>query len=110
VGVVRAGRYTDLGGISECFDGSRAANRAVTRVLSQGLFRIKRRARFQCEIDFPSPEALREWIAGYADVSGLASHERLVQKAERAIRRSRAAARITARIPFLMRVLLKQAR
>lgn len=109
VGIVRAGRYTDLGRISEDFDGSRAANRAVAHVLGLKLFRMARRTRFECEVSFSSSGALREWIADYADTEDARSHERLVQRAERAIRGSPTQAKIVARIPLVLKVLRKQA-
>jgi hypothetical protein len=109
IGIVRDGHFTDLGRLSESFDGSRAANRAVAHVLGLKLFRMARRTRFECEILFSSPRALREWIADYGDVDDAPSNERLVQRAELAIRRWGGRAEIAARIPFVMKVLLKQA-
>jgi hypothetical protein len=108
VGILRAGRFLELGRTCETFDGGRAANRAISRVLARKLFRQLWRVRFECDVVFGSPGALREWLAEYTDLAGLRAHEKLVQRAMVASRRGRGTSRIVYRIPLVMRVLGRQ--
>jgi hypothetical protein len=105
VGLLRAGRFRELGRTCERFDGGRAANRAVSHVLARRLFRRSLRVRLECDVVFASPGALREWLAEYTDLTGSPAHEKLVQQAKLASRGGQATSRIVYRIPLVMRVL-----
>jgi ubiquinone/menaquinone biosynthesis C-methylase UbiE len=105
VGILRAGRFRELGKTRETFEGSRAANRAMSRALAQRLFRRLPLARFHCDVVFSSSAALREWLADYTDQAGLPAHEKLIRRALAASRTERGAGKIAYRIALEMRVL-----
>jgi len=105
VGILRAGRFTDMGITYGSLEGARAADRAVSRVLARKLFRQVLRVRLKCDVVFSSPSALREWLADFNDSEGGPAEERLVQRVAGASRRGRKKSRIAVRIPLVMRVL-----
>lgn len=107
VGILRAGRFTELGRTCGSLDGDRAANRAVSRVLAGRLFRRVMRVRLECDAVFASPEALRGWLAEFSGQEGVPSQGRLVQRVEEANRRGRGKGTIVVRIPLVMSVLRK---
>ena len=107
VGVLRSGRFEELGAAREEFEGSRAANRAVARILARKIFRQTRRKVFACDVVFGSPGALREWIGAFAADQGSCALERLIQRADAARRRSRSECRLAARVTLTMKVFVK---
>ena len=106
-GILAAGRYRYLGIIRDRFDGARAANRALTQSLAQGVLRQASRTRFEIDLVLRSPAAFREWIAEFTDRGDLPEHERLVQQADRALRRRPGEAVIVVRLRLVMRVLVR---
>jgi len=108
VGILRAGRYRELGTTRERFDPDRAANRAVAHVLGKRLFRQEWRTQFECDWVFATLGAFREWISEFIQSGGLSSHDWLVRRADNATRGRRGESKIVARAALVMRVLSKE--
>lgn len=107
VGILRAGRYRELGTTRETFDPDRAANRAVAHVLAKGLFRQVWRTQFECDWAFATLGAFREWISDFIQGGDVRPYDRLIRQVDSATRGRRGESKIVARASLAMRVLTK---
>lgn len=107
VGIVRGGRYTELGTMRERFDEDRAANRAIAHVLGKKLFRREWRTQIECDRAFGTLGAYRDWMSEFTQLGGLPAHDSLVQRVEQASKGQRGKSKIVVSAPLVMRVLSK---
>jgi hypothetical protein len=107
VGVLRADHYQPLGRMREQFDEDYAANRAVAEVVRQGVLRIERRVRFDFDRTMDSPAEFRTWLADFASLGRIASHDWLVRRVDRAFSTRLGENRLVVRGPLDLRLLRK---
>jgi SAM-dependent methyltransferase len=99
--------FRPLGVMREDFADDRAANRAVTQVLREGLFRRESRIEFDLDRVMDSLEDFREWLDEFGSLGKLPSHEWLFKRLERAVTKLGGQHKITVRGPLLLGVLRK---
>jgi SAM-dependent methyltransferase len=107
VGVVCNGDYRQLGSMREKFDDDWAANRAVARILHEGLFKTDWRTQFDCRRVMDTVDEFRSWVDDFVRLGDLPSHDWLIEEVESALKASRGKTKIVARGPLVMRVLRK---
>lgn len=107
VGITRKGLYEELAAMREKFDDDRAANRAVTHVLREGLFKAESRTQFDCPRVLDTLDEFQAWMEEFSQVGGLPPHDWLVQRVERVLSSKRGKSKIVIRGPLVMRVLRK---
>jgi len=107
VGITRKGLYDELAAMREKFDDDRAANRAVTRILREGLFKSESRTQFDCPRVMDTLDEFQAWIEEFVKLGGLFSHDWLVQRVERVLSAKRGKSKIVVKGPLVMRVLRK---
>ena len=106
VGVLHGRRFELVGQMRERFDDDRAADRAVARVVRDGLFRLERRRQFDCPRVMDTFEEFRAWMDDFVQTAEAAPHDWLARRVERALgARPDAKARIAVRGPLKMQVL-----
>ena len=96
-----------LGVMREDFSDDRAANRAVARVLREGLFRPETQTEFDVDRVLDSLDDFREWLDEYATPGKLPPHEWLLKRLEHAEKKTGGQARIVVRGPLSLAVLRK---
>lgn len=108
VGIERAGRFRQLGRMYESLDDDRAANRSVASVLRAGLFRAEWHTQFACRRVMDSLSDFRTFIGEFvAPGTDLPSHDRLIQRVQRALETTERTMKIVVRGPLMMNVLRK---
>ena len=108
VGVLQAERYRPVGVMRETFDDDRAADRAVTEVEREGLFKAERRAVFACNRTMDSLDEFQKWLADFVKLGKQPSHDWLVRRVKRALDVTGGKARVVVSGPLVLRVLRKQ--
>src|SRR5262245_8121050 len=108
VGVMQAERYRPLGVMRETFDNDRAADRAVTEVEREGLFKAERRTVFPCNRTMDSLDEFQEWLADLVKLGKQPSHAWLARRVKRALDVTGGKARVVVSGPLVLRVLRKQ--
>src|SRR5262245_43370689 len=108
VGVMQAERYRPLGVMRETFDNDRSADRAVTKVEREGLFKAERRTVFVCNRTMDSVDEFQEWLADFVKLGKQASHDWLVHRVKRALDVTGGKAKVVVSGPLVLRVLRKQ--
>ncbi|MGQ0604457.1 MAG: hypothetical protein ACT4QE_22480 [Anaerolineales bacterium] len=108
VGLMRAGRYRLLGVMRERFDDDVAANRAVAEVVHDGLFKMQRRVRFECNRTMDSLAEFRAWLDEFVSLSKIPSHNWLLQRMGQALSAEGSRTKIVIRGPLDLRVLTKR--
>jgi hypothetical protein len=107
VGLGDGRRWQPVGVMRESLDDDHAANRAVAEVLGAGLFR--RKSRFQRDVDrvIGSPRDFRVWLDEFAGLGRLPVPDRLLERLEAALKKSRVSKKIVIRGPLALGVLEK---
>jgi SAM-dependent methyltransferase len=105
VGIEVDGQYRQVAIMNESLNDDYAANRAVTEVLQEGLFKSASRIQFNCNRtmtlkDFPI------WLADFSTDRG-ALQERLVHTIERAFKSNGRRKKIVVKGPLVLKVLRK---
>ena len=90
----------------ENFDDDLAADRVVSQVISEGLFRREAQDKFDLDRVMDTLQDFRAWLGDFS-TDKLPSHEWLYQKVERALAKERDGAKITVR-GLLRLVVLKK--
>ena len=90
-------------------DDDRAANRAVARVLREGLFRRRSRTEFDLDRLMDGLEDFRAWLDDSAALRSLPADDRLYRRLARAQKQHGTVRKITVRGPLLLQVLEKVA-
>jgi hypothetical protein len=108
VGVVCDGSYRELGSLHEKFDDDRAANRAVTQILQEGLFKSEWRTRFDCRRVMDTVDEFRAWMDEFVQCGGLPPHDWLVDEVKGALEPACGNTEIVVRGPLVMQVLRKK--
>ena len=105
VGLGTGRRWRMIGVMRETFDEDRAADRAITRVLRDGLFRPEAFSEFPLDRIMDRMEDFRCWLEEFGQRRALASHEWLIRRLERAYAARRKRARIVGRGPMKLLAL-----
>lgn len=105
VGLGEGRRWRLIAVMREAFDEDHAADRAVARVLRDGLFRPQAVTEFPLDRVMDGMDDFRTWIEEFGQRRALASHEWLIRRLERALAKRRKPARIVGRGPMTLRVL-----
>ncbi len=108
VGIVADGAWHAIGLMREDFADDRAANRAVRRVLAQGLFFEVSRRTLDLDRIAGTPEDFRGWLEDSVWRGTLSRHDWLIQRVERAWAKAPEGARIVVRGPLTLGVLTKR--
>lgn len=108
VGVTQGDGYRLPWVMREKFDDDRAANRAVARVVRDGLFGAKGRTRFPCYRLMDTLDEFREWLADFTSRGKCPPHDWLVRLVERELRVRAGQTGIVVSAPLDLRVLGKQ--
>ncbi len=102
IGLGTGRRWRLVGVMRETVEEDRAADRAVARVLREGLFRSEGRARFELDRVMDGMADFREWLIGFRnDRRLLEANAWLVRRLERALAERRR--KIVGRGPMIMR-------
>ena len=107
VGLGAGRRWKLIGVMREQFDEDRAANRAVARVLREGLFQLESSAKFPLDRVMDGMEDFRTWLKEFGQRRALASHEWLIRRLERALATRRKRPAIVGRGPMTLKVLTR---
>lgn len=107
VGITRKGHYQQIATMREKLDDDRAASRAVTDVLREGLFKAEWRTQFDCTRVMDTLDEFQAWIEEFVKLGGLSSHDWLVQRVERVLSAKHGKSKIVVRGPLVLRVLGK---
>ena len=97
VGLGAGQRWKLIGVMRESFDDDWAANRAVARVLREGLFWPETIAEFSLDRVMDGMKDFRTWLAEFGQRRALASHAWLIRRLERARMKRRRNVRIVGR-------------
>ena len=108
VGIETAGRFRRLAVMRERFTEERAADRAVARVVREGLFTVDARRRFPCDRTMDTVPEFEEWLAIAIRLSKWPRHEWLVRLLAGRLQALGAGARIVVRGPMDLAVLRKR--
>lgn len=104
VGILRAGRCQPLSTVHRNIDDVRAANRAVARVVRAGLFKIKRRIRFQCNRVMDTPAEFQDWWDEFAHMQ---LDDSILRSIDDALQNNREEKKIFVTTPLVLRSLRK---
>ena len=110
VGIETARRFQSLAVMRERFTDERAADRAVARVVREGLFTVAARRRFPCDRTMDTAREFEEWLDIAIRLSKWPRHEWLVHRIEVALDRRRARTKIVVRGPLDLCVLRRTRR
>jgi len=108
VGITHAGRYQRLGTMRERFDDDHAANRAVAQAVRQDLFEAEDPLRFEVSRIMDTLDEFRAWTDEFVTLGKFVSHDWLIRRVERALRRERDHTKIVVTGPLELRVLRKR--
>jgi hypothetical protein len=108
-GIELAGRYTRFGRMHERLDVDRAANRAIARVVREGLFETRSRSRFEGRYVYDSFREFRAAICRSVKAGELTSYKRLLRRIEIACRQS-PSCKVVTRGPLAMTIMIKRMR
>ena len=105
VGLGTGSRWKLVGVMREPFDEDWAADRAVARVLRDGLFRLRSRAEFPLDRVMDGMDDFRHWLEEFGQRRTIAAHDWLVRRLERALAARPRPVKIVTRGPLGLRVL-----
>ena len=105
VGLGAGARWKLIGVMRESFDEDWAANRAVARVLREGLFWPEALTEFPLDRVMDGIEDFRTWLTEFGQRRALASHAWLIRRLERARLKRRKNVRIVGRGPMTLLTL-----
>ena len=109
VGIVASGTWHSVGRMHEDFEDDVAANRAVTRVLAEGLFSRMSQREFDVDRVVDTPDEFRGWLEDSVTRGTLPRHEWLMELVERAWGEMAKGSRIAIRGPLMLAVYRKVA-
>ena len=98
-------RWRLVGVMRETFEEDRAADRALARVLRDGMFQPEAHAEFLLDRVMDTMNDFHVWLTEFGQRKVLTSHQWLVRRLERALAKQRKSARIVARGPMVLRAL-----
>ena len=108
VGLIRSGQYLHLGAMTETFDEERAANRAIAKVMQDGLFEAEGYMQFECRRVADTPDEFRVWLDDFAQLANLPPHDWLIERVERAFREAKYSTnKVVVKGPLVMKILRK---
>jgi hypothetical protein len=107
VGIEKAGRFRRIDIMRERFSDERAADRAIARVVRQGLFEVQERRRFPCDRRMGTLRELEDWLEEPVHLRKWPRHEWLVKRLAARLQEGRAGTRIVVRGPMDLCVLRK---
>ena len=110
VGIEKACRFRLLAVMRERFTDEHAADRAVARVVRQGLFKVEARRRFPCVRAMDTVREFEEWLEIAIRLSKWPRHEWLVELLAGRLDEATAGTRIVVRGPMDLCVLRKTRR
>ena len=96
-----------VGVLRESLDDDHAANASVDAVVRLGLFRPRRRLRFDLDRVMDSPNEFRLWLEDFSRVEKYPPHEWLLRRLERAQAQTKGKRPITVRGQMVLGVLEK---
>lgn len=107
VGLSHGGMYEPLAVMREKFHDDYAANRAVTQVINAGLFKSKRRIRFECVRMMDHLSEFQAWLEEFVTLGKMPSHDWLLQRVREGIKMRGGRPRIVVRGPVDLRLLVR---
>jgi len=108
VGIEKAGRFRRFAVMRERFTDEHAADRAVARVVREGLFTVATRRRFPCDRTMDTVREFEEWLEIAIRLSKWPRHEWLVRRVAGRLEARGAGAKIVVRGPMDLAVLRKR--
>jgi SAM-dependent methyltransferase len=105
IGLGQGRRWRLVGVMRETFDEDHAANRAVARVVRDGLFQRQARAEFGLDRVMDRMEDFHRWLEEFGKRRTVAAHGWLIRRLERALVTRPRRVRIVARGPMTLQVL-----
>jgi SAM-dependent methyltransferase len=98
-----------IGAMREIFDDDHSANRAVRKVVGQGLFKFEGRTQLTCDRRMDDLDDFRAWVAQFmARGKKLPPHDWLIERVGAALARESGRARVVVTGPLDLRVLTKR--
>ena len=107
VGFAKGDSYRLRWVMREHFDDDRAADRAVAQVVSEKLFKVERRLKFDCYRVMDRIEEFVAWLDDFINKGNFESHDWLVRRLERKLQGADAKTRIVVSAPLVLRALRK---
>ena len=92
----------------ESFEDDHAADRAVTRIVREGLFKAEGRTRFPCYRVMDTLAEFLEWLTDFVERGKCESHDWLVPLIERSLAASDSKAGIVVSAPLMLRTMRKR--
>jgi hypothetical protein len=108
IGLVCENDFTIQWKMRESLESYRSANRVLRIVEDMRLFKCENTRRFSCTIVFSTIQYLKDWLYDWYETEALDLADELVGSVEDAIVHPELYGEITARIPFLLKALVKQ--
>jgi SAM-dependent methyltransferase len=108
VGIETADRFRRLAVMRERFTDERAADRAIARVVREGLFTVAAQRRFPCDRTMDTVREFEEWLETAIHLSKWPRHGWLVRRVARRLEARVAGSRIVVRGPMDLAVLRKR--
>ena len=107
VGVIQGEDYRFRWVMHEDFADDHAADRAVRQIVSEGLFKPKRRTRFPCFRTMDTLDEFQEWLTDFVSRGKCEPHNWLVERLERELATSDG---IVVSAPLVLQTLRKRVR
>lgn len=107
VGLAQADVYRLQWVMRESFEDDHAADRAVARVLREGLFKAEARTGSACYRVMDTFDEFQDWLTDFVTRGKCPSHDWLVQRLERALAALDGKAGIVVSAPLVLRVMRK---
>lgn len=108
IGLIRDGRFTIQWKAEESLESYRAASRSLKIVEDLRLFSRGHSGRFTCTTIFPSAQHLKDWLYDWYESGSTNEADDLVKRIENASTQSELTGQITAKVPFMLKVLVKR--
>jgi len=108
VGLIRSGRFTAQWATGESLDNYRAASQSLIKVKASKLFRVRSSSRFSCSTIFPSLDHLKDWLYEMYPTESTGSADTLLKQIKEANKQPELKGKIVARVPFMLKVLVKR--
>lgn len=105
VGIQSDAGYREIAVMRENLEDDYFANRAVKRVLQEGLFKSEKYVEFNCNRVMDSFQDFRAWLLDFVDRGGNPSQDWLLERVERAYRTTSGRKKIIIRAPLMLRRL-----
>ena len=109
VGISRAGNPRQLGIMREIFDDDLAADRAVAQALQDGVFKLEKHMRFNCNRVMDSYKEFEDWLIEFTMLGNLQSHDWLLARVKRALAETPGKKTVVVSGPLKLNLLRKRA-